>query len=129
MTVSAQVDHGVPSPVDAGRLLDPATACAVRVFLDQINRKYQISESFLYGSRARGDFRPDSDADIAVVLNGAPGDRLAIAGEMADVAFDVMMDTGVLVEALPLWEPEFAHPETFRNPRLIENIRREGIRL
>jgi hypothetical protein len=31
--------------------------------------------------------------------------------------------------ALPLWESEWEHPETFNNPDLIENIRREGVRL
>jgi antitoxin ChpS len=48
---------------------------------------------------------------------------------MAVIAFHVMMDTGVMVEGLPLWEVEFADPVGFSNPRLIENIRREGLRL
>ena len=48
---------------------------------------------------------------------------------MADIAFDVMLETGVLVEAIPLWEDEWEHPERFSNPALIENIRREGVRL
>jgi hypothetical protein len=48
---------------------------------------------------------------------------------MAGIAFDVMMETGVLVEALPLWADELKRPEAFSNPGLIENIRREGLRL
>jgi predicted nucleotidyltransferase len=30
--------------------------------------KYPVREAILFGSRARGDHRPDSDADIAVIL-------------------------------------------------------------
>jgi antitoxin ChpS len=48
---------------------------------------------------------------------------------MAGIAFDVMLETGVLIEAVPLWEEEWAHPERFNNPALIENIQRDGIRL
>jgi hypothetical protein len=39
------------------------------------------------------------------------------------------LETGILVEALPLWEDEIARPESSRNPALIETIRREGVRL
>ena len=43
--------------------------------------------------------------------------------------FDVMLETGVLVDALPFWEDEWAHPERFGNPALIQNILRDGVRL
>ncbi|MBK1630056.1 nucleotidyltransferase [Thiohalocapsa halophila] len=39
------------------------------------------------------------------------------------------MDIGILIEALPLWQEEWMHPERFSNPALIEHIRREGIYL
>jgi predicted nucleotidyltransferase len=120
-------DKVAPSPVR--RSIDAATERAVRAFLREIGGKYPVVESILYGSRARGDFRPDSDADIAVVLKGQHGDRAAVVQDMAATALHVMMDTGVIVDALPLWEDEFAHPEGLRNPKLIENIRREGLRL
>jgi hypothetical protein len=72
---------------------------------------------------------PVSDADIAVVLNGPHGNRTAAAIDMAGIAFDVLLETGVLVEALPLWQDEIQHPESFGNPALIETIRRDGVRL
>jgi hypothetical protein len=46
---------------------------------------------------------------------------------MAEIAFTVMLETGVLVQAVPLWEVEFDQPETFGNPVLIAAIRREGV--
>jgi predicted nucleotidyltransferase len=72
---------------------------------------------------------PESDADIAVILPGPRGERTERAIEMAAIAFDVLLDTGILIQPLPLWEEEWEHPERFNNPSLIEAIRREGIRL
>ncbi len=46
---------------------------------------------------------------------------------MAGIAFDVLLDTDVLISPLPIWEEEWAHPERYPNPRLLENIRREGV--
>ncbi|MEK8089548.1 nucleotidyltransferase domain-containing protein [Thermithiobacillus plumbiphilus] len=109
--------------------MDPITAQATRIFLEKVRTRYSVAGAFLFGSRARGDFRPDSDLDIAVLLQGARTSRVDAALEMADLAFDVLMDTGILIEAFPLWETEWEHPEQFNNPALIENIRREGLRL
>lgn len=109
--------------------MDPNTERAARAFLDKVASQYALAGAILFGSRARHTHRSDSDADIAVVLHGAPGRRIDAALRMADIAFDVMLETGVLVEALPLWEDEWEHPERFANPALIEHIRHEGMRL
>ena len=110
-------------------VIDAETARAAHAFLSKIGGRYAISQAILFGSRARHAHRPDSDADIAVVIRGPHGRRTDAALDMAGVAFEVLLDTGVLVEALPLWEHELEHPEHFSNPALIENIRREGVRL
>lgn len=109
--------------------LDAETEHAVRVFMQRLEGKYPVIEGLVFGSRARGDHKPDSDADLAVILKGERGDRYKVSGDMAGIAFDVMLETGILVQALPLWEGELAQPERFSNPALIENIKREGLRL
>ena len=110
-------------------IIDPATLRAARAFIAKVASQYDLAGAILFGSRGRGDFHPGSDADIAVLLHGVPGHRVDAALKMADIAFDVMLETGLLVEAIPLWEDEWEHPERFSNPALIENIRREGVRL
>ena len=117
--VSALPDLVRPEP-------DVETKRVARAFMRRIEGRYPVQDIILYGSRARLTHSPESDADIAVVLKGEPGDRAAVARDMAGIAFDVLMETGVLVEALPVWEDEFRHPERFSNPPLIRNIRREG---
>ncbi len=109
--------------------LDAATERAARAFLRRLEGKYPFIEGVVFGSRARGDHRADSDADIAVILRGKRGDRYKVSGDMAEIAFDVMLETGVLIDPLPLWEDELQRPEQFSNPGLIANIRREGVRL
>lgn len=111
------------------RILDPATERVVRSFLAEVERRYDVAGAYVFGSQARGDATPESDTDVAILLHGLPGQRLTEAMIMADIAYGLMLETGVRVEALPLWESEWEHPETFNNPDLIENIRREGVRL
>jgi DNA invertase Pin-like site-specific DNA recombinase len=124
----AEKVDALSSPAPAKRI-DADTERAARAFLKRLEGKYPVVDAILYGSRARGNHTSDSDADIAVILKGDRGDRYAAAREMAGIAFDVMMDTGVLVSPLPLWPDELARPENFSNPALIRNIQREGLRL
>jgi predicted nucleotidyltransferase len=83
----------------------------------------------LFGSRARGTHRSDSDVDIAIVLQGQRGKLIETSVEMADIAFELLLETTVYIQPLPIWEDEWDHPETHSNPRLIENIRHEGLPL
>ncbi len=83
----------------------------------------------LFGSRARKSHRPDSDANVAVLLHGRPGRFVTTKLAMTDLAYDVLLETGIRIQPLPIWEEEWEHPETYSNPRLLRNIEREGIRL
>jgi len=129
-TISRTVKEAASPP--AKPALDADTERAARAFLKRLEGKYPVVDAILYGSRARGNHTSDSDADIAVILKGergAPRDRTAASLDMAGLAFDVMMETGVMVQGFPLWETELARPETFSNPALINNIIREGVHL
>jgi predicted nucleotidyltransferase len=109
--------------------IDPDTEEAVRRFLGLITSSYDMAGAIIYGSRARGTHRPDSDADVAVLLKGEHQRVLTTTLAMADVAYDVLLDTGINISPLPVWLDEWEHPETHSNPALLRNIAREGVRL
>ena len=109
--------------------IDADTEKAVRRFLALLADRYDMAGAILYGSRARGTHRPDSDADVAVLLQGEQQRTLTTALAMADVAYEVLLETGINVSPLPVWLDEWEHPESGSNPALLHNIAREGIKL
>jgi predicted nucleotidyltransferase len=109
--------------------LDPDTERAVRAFLEKAAGHYDVTGAIVFGSRTRGRFRPDSDTDVAVLLRGRAGNFIATMLALADLAYDVLLETGIYIEPLPIWDEEWANPDAYSNPRLLRNIEREGIRL
>ncbi len=110
-------------------MLDNATTEALRAFMTLAKKRFPVRCALLFGSRARGHFPPDSDADVALLLSGPQGPFLDTKLELADIAYEVLLATGIRIQPLPVWEEEWEHPETYTNPRLLQNIAREGIRL
>ena len=109
--------------------LEPAVTGAVREFARRLAGRYPVQRVILFGSRARGTQRADSDADVAVLLSGVRRSFIDTKLEMVDIAYDVLLDTGLHIQPLPIWEHEWEHPESHSNPRLLQNIEREGITL
>lgn len=58
---------------------------------------------YLFGSRAEGRARPDSDFDFLVVMpNDAPSERLTI-----DFAYEAKCGLGIAADVIPCTEAEF----------------------
>lgn len=110
-------------------LLDSDTARATNLFVQRIASQYDMAGAILFGSRARQTHRPDSDADVAILLRGAHQRFLRTKLAMADVAFDVLLETGINISPLPVWMDEWEHPEIYSNPLLLKNIADEGVQL
>ena len=84
----------------------------------------RIERVVLYGSRARGDARPDSDYDVAVFLRDMD-DRFKEVDRLTEITTAILYDTGEFIEALPYSAASYDDP---RMP-LMYAIRTEGITL
>ena len=83
----------------------------------------RIERVDLYGSRARGDAREDSDYDIAVFLRDLT-DYWAEAERLADLGTEILSDASEVVHAMPF--PAGAWRK--RTP-LMHEIRDDGVDL
>jgi predicted nucleotidyltransferase len=81
----------------------------------------RIERVVLFGSRARGDGRPDSDYDVAVFLRDMTGFGEEM-GKIAEIETDILYDTGAVINALPLQAGSY-HERT----GLMQELRREGL--
>jgi predicted nucleotidyltransferase len=109
--------------------LDCETERAVRRFMELMEEEFHPHGAIVFGSRARGTHRIDSDADVAVLLDGQNRRLVTIKLALANLAFDVLLETGINISPLPVWMDQWEDPERFSNPSLLQNIVREGIRL
>ena len=110
--------------------LDPLTRIVLERFKLILSTRYgpHLHGLYLFGSRARGDHRPDSDADIAVVLDAAD-DPIGEQWSLIDLGYDILLDTGVPIQPWVLTQDRLNGPpdQSFRG--LVGAIRREGVAL
>ena len=94
-------------------------------FRAELDRIYgdRVERVVLFGSRARGDARTDSDYDVAVFLRELT-DRFAELNRLADLGTDILDETGEFVHAMPY--PAGSYDE--RTPLMLE-LRAVGIDL
>jgi predicted nucleotidyltransferase len=118
------------APLEA-KIGDPV----VRAALSELDRKLRARfgdryvRLILFGSRARGDNAPDSDADVAVVLRGRIADRWSVERQIIGETYPIVLETGLYIESWPLEQNELDDPDRSSNPALLRNVLREGIRL
>jgi predicted nucleotidyltransferase len=108
------------------KFLDPDTESAVRAFLARLPADLRLEYAILYGSRARGEDRPDSDADLALILAEGAGDW-HLVGNLSDLAYDVFLERGILVQPVPISLRHWLNPERFPRPGFLRNVVRDGI--
>jgi predicted nucleotidyltransferase len=109
--------------------LEPLCRDATQAFMIKVKQQFDVKGAILFGSRARQAHHAESDADVAVLLRGKSGRFLATKLAMDDLAYEVLLDLGIRIQPLPIWESEWQNPQAYSNPQLLYNLVREGIEL
>jgi len=81
----------------------------------------RLERVVLFGSRARGGERQDSDYDVEVFLRSSAS-FWEESGHLAEIGTDILYETGAVTNALP-FQADAYHELT----PLMHEIRREGI--
>jgi predicted nucleotidyltransferase len=105
--------------------MENATDSVLNRFRAALDEAYgeRIERVVLFGSRARGDARPDSDYDVAVFLEDFDNFGQE-AGRIAEIETDILYDTGAVINAIPF--KAGSHQEL---TGLMGELRREGLDL
>ncbi len=85
----------------------------------------KIKVLYLFGSRCRDEWRPDSDYDILIVLEKKDKELISM---LYDIVMDILLDTGRLISLKIFTEDEFNRLRSIPTP-FMENVLKEGIRL
>ncbi|MDI6889849.1 MAG: nucleotidyltransferase domain-containing protein [Thermodesulfovibrionales bacterium] len=84
-----------------------------------------IKEMYLFGSRCRDDWRPDSDFDFLIVVNRK--DR-EFTSKLYDAVMYILLDTGRLISLKIFTASEFNRLKSIPTP-FMHSVTKEGIRL
>lgn len=101
---------------------------ALQAFARAVRSHYgeRVRGLALFGSRARRDHHPESDADVAVILEDGDWSFWREKMVLAGLAYDQIMTFGVAIQSWPISASEWHAPERHRNPRFVLNIQRDA---
>ena|SRR5579859_2003082 len=89
----------------------------------------RLAAIYVFGSRARGNHRPDSDLDLAVILRNVLSPLARVDDALLDVTYPIEIDHGIHIQAWALAADDSGQPSTALRRRLAETVRREGVLL
>jgi predicted nucleotidyltransferase len=100
---------------------------AAMEFVERMRRRFdgQLVSAVLFGSRARGEARLDSDMDVVVVMAHTD---LEMRREVRDLAVEVWLKYGIYLSTR-VWSEAHWHDLEKLRTLLYQNIQRDGINL
>jgi predicted nucleotidyltransferase len=104
-----------------------AIARSLDLFVASLRERYgdALKGVYLFGSRARGDFEPFSDTDVAVVVDDTI-DETRQTVPLSGTAYDILLETGSEIQPWVFQERDWSHPEQSTAPGFIRSAKKDG---
>jgi len=96
----------------------------IQLIRQKVNKLDDTAEVILYGSRARGDNKRDSDWDVMILLNRRNVDKKVeqiFRHHLLDIELEIGVPISVFVYSKSDWEGKYSITPLFKN------IKKEGI--
>ena len=96
-------------------------------YISEIKKIYgpHLRRIILYGSYARGDYKPDSDVDIMILLDMSDLDLKEYSQQLSYMTYDFNMDNDLDIK--PIAKSESHFNKWIKNYPFYANIHREGV--
>jgi len=91
-----------------------------------IHKQDPTAQAFLFGSRARGDNKPDSDWDIVILVNSQSVTD-EIEDKFRDVLYNIELESGQIISIFIY--PKSLWNKTLKYSPLYKAVKKEGIKL
>ena len=99
----------------------------IEQYVEAVKKIYgsHVRQIILYGSYARGDFRPDSDVDIMILLDMSDLEVKAYAQQLSYMTYDFNMDNDLDIK--PIAKSEAHFKKWIVNYPFYSNVYKEGV--
>ena len=111
--------------------IDPEIGVLLHRLKRRLERRFgeRFVDLYLFGSRARAEHEPDSDVDVAVILDQKMPRPFDITREILEDTYDLLLDTGYYIQPWPLEKGSLDNPITHPYPKISRAVHREGVRI
>lgn len=101
----------------------------IEQYVEEVQNIYgnHLRQIILYGSYARGDFGPDSDVDIMILLDISDLELKKYSQQLSYMTYDFNLDNDIDIK--PIVKSEEHFKKWMVNYPFYANVRREGVML
>lgn len=113
--------------LEGGRYMPQTIQRLIEQYVAEIKKIYgsHLRQIILYGSYARGDFRPDSDIDIMILLDMSDLELKAYSQKLSYMTYDFNLDNNLDIK--PIVKSEAHFRKWIINYPFYANIYKEGV--